>query len=221
MLRYLRLMMFEKALYALVRGEGRLNYAVFSCKRGEKVVSIEVLAERNKGDIWIGISVPSTDLTQLKKLRDFVGNELKKELITANDMYWIRSRVEEAVMIIERIFTKFFELPENYEPIIELHIEGVGDFIIDRLSTRRAEILSINLLSYYNGKDMKRIKVTKEFFGNLRKDEIESIRFKSGVLRASMEVALRNGQVIKYVIPKRSLLEYKRKLIALGYKVGD
>ena len=221
MLRYLRLMMFEKALRALVRGGGRLNYAVFSCKRGEKALSIEVLAERDTGDIWIGIRIPSTDLAQLKRLRDFVSSELKKELITANDMYWVKSKVEEAIMIIEKIFTKFFELPENYEPIIELHIDGIGDFIIDKLSTRRAEILSINLLSYYNGKDMKRIKVTKEFFGDLRKDEIDSIRFKSGILKASMEVVLRNGQVIKYVIPKRSILEYKRKLIALGYKVED
>jgi len=214
-------MMYEKALRALVRGGGRLNYAVFSCKRGESVASVEVLAERDTGDIWVGIRIPSSDLAQLKKLRDFVSRELKKELIAANDMYWVKCKVEEAIMIIEKIFTGFFELPENYDPLVELHIDGVGDFIMDRLFIKRAEILSINLLSYYNGKDMKRIKVTREFFGSLRKDEIDSIRFKSGVLKASMEVKLRSGQVIKYLIPKRSLLEYKKKLIALGYSVED
>jgi len=214
-------MMFEKALRALVRGGGRLNYAVFSCKRGAEVLSIEVLAERDTGNIWIGIRIPKIDAAQLEKLKSFASNILKKELMFANDMYWIKSRIEEAIVIIEKIFTKFYELPDNYEPIIEVHIDGVGDFIIDRLSVKRAEILSINLFSYYNGKDMKRIKVTKEFFGNFRKNEIDSIRFRSGVLKASMEILLSNGQVVRYVIPKRSLLEYKRKLIALGYKVEE
>ncbi|MCD6084111.1 MAG: hypothetical protein J7J20_01070 [Desulfurococcales archaeon] len=222
MLRYLRLMMFEKAIRALVGSGGRLNYAVFSCKRDGEVMSVEVLAERDIGNIWVGIRIPKVNVARLKRLKNLAERVLKKELVFANDMYWIKGGVEEAVVIIEEVFTRFYDLPENYEPVIEIHIDGVGDFIVDKsMTAKRADVLSINLLSYYNGKDMKRIKVTKDFFGNIRRDEVGNIRFKSGVLKASMEVYLRSGQVIRYVIPKRSVLEYKRKLIALGYKVEE
>jgi len=222
--KYLRLMMFEKALRVLVSSGGRLNYAIFSCRRDGKVASIEVLAGEGSSDVWLGIQIRGSECTDLKvieKLRNFINGELKKQVYTVDCTWWVRVGVDEAVVIIEKAFINIYELPENYEPTIELHVDGVGDFIIDKYSMRRVEALSVNLLSYYDTTGLKNLRVTEEFLGSIRKSDIDSIRFRSGVRRAVMDIFLRNGQVIKYVIPKKSVIEYKRKLIALGYRVFD